>query len=1333
MKIYNRNNELIIDVQVADNSYRHKEIMGDNTLQLYFSLSEHIEIPVGAYCVFEGEEYSLMRPESLKMIHTRNFEYTVTMESAQSKAKIWKFRNSVDGRLKFSLTAKPVEHLQMFVDNMNMREAGWTIGDCIQENEKLISYSHAFCYEALAQIAESFNTEFHIEGKKVSLRKLEYNKDNPLSLSYGKGKGFKSGVGRSNYGDNPPVEILYCQGGSRNIDRSKYKGAELRLPANGTLKYDGSHFEGEQGFELSKARTYVSDEQGLSIKRADKQLSSYAEDSLDCSTIYPKREGSVSSVIEVNKDNNFYDFIDTTIPDNLNYEDYIIGGEKITVIFQSGMLAGREFDVKYNHVPKSDKQGKRFEIVPQEVDGIKMPNDTYKPVTGDVYAVFHCMLPDSYINSHKKANDPKEGAEWDMFRQGVKYMYEQEEDAFSFNGTLDGIWAKKNWDNVKDKIKLGALILFSDNNFQPTGVRVRIIGIKNYINNPKSPEIELSNSTVKGSFNTRMNMIANTEVLLEESHKDAILFSKRKAENVNETLGKAIDDAVNRTNSKLSKTEADTAEEHITFAKGLTTLNAIIQQLAQVHQLSVADVANIAKLVISGELKSDDYSNTDGFKLFNTPAGWTMEIDNIIARKTFKTLELVVQRVVHQGGMIVQSPAGGELTKFYSESPFVWAFYIDAVDDFFNGDLVLCQTFNKTKRYWRKVDGYNSAQKIIFIRKDDCEANSAPCEVGDIIVVLGNDRMSSRQNARIINVIGDNAPYTADYKGINSYSLQGKLINQIGNLAGVNDPAFGGSLSGVGIYTKNLYAKGDNIVLQSGKSVEQALSPDSIVSTVKPTLDARFGEEYKRTIDTTQLPQNKYYPVLLRLAQQKKCRIRIERPLGQHLNPNNAPNSVTYAKHPTSGFYTLLEWEANGSAWGASPEDRRVTKYLRDWLKENQFAVGSMGQVHQLSVEVVYVRGGSKYEFTLQGVGRGWIEQFFDSDTQPIELFPEGYTYENYIKNRPAYGATEQDRRNAYGRINFAVRDTIDEPQVSTDKQLQQLESKIIQKNDQIKLEIHNSVTEEVKSGLTVSENGLMLLGKQIVLAGTTLARNMVLQAIQAQKAEIARVISDDIIAKKIEVRKDGKEMALIDANTSTVRFGEGANIGELIVNHNGLRCLNKEYKIESDYAGRGRVAHISTWFNEPAVWAQADDDTAIVALSKNHSHKFQSNSTVVAIRGKGGAFFNTSQNDYWRMPGVLWCARINKWGTIEREWGDGIKNVSISKIGTGVYRVSFSYSDMPQIYIPQVVPYTNEYWSSAWINSVSDNNFVYETVDTGQGKRDMGVMLTIFGVPAIK
>lgn len=539
MNIYSSSDSLILAVTVDDNSYRNRQIMGDHNLTLYYSLAEHTEIPVGSYVEYQGVRYTLERPEAFKMKHRRLFEYTVTFEAYQSRAKRWKFRNTVDGRLKFPLTATPREHLQMFVDNMNRRDSGWTIGACVTGVEHLINYDNNYCLEALQAMADEFGTEFEISGKTVSLHKVEYNKSNPLPLSYGRGNGFKPNVGRSNSGDAMPVEILFAVGGEENIDPHAYGNRSLLLPVGGAIGFDGVHFSDEEGFDATNARYYSVSEDRLSIQRNDKELSSQAEDSLDCSDIYPKRVGTVGQVIIVDADNHFYDFTDTNpaadpCPD---YEECLIAGETMTVRFQSGMLAGREFEVKYNHNPKTEKGvqklGRRFEIVPQEIDGVTMPDATFKPAAGDTYAVFHCSMPTGYTAK----------AEADMFRAAVRYMYEHEDQRFSFTGELDGIWAKKDWTNIGGRIVLGGYIRFTDESFQTDPVLVRITGIKDYINNPHSPEITLSNETITGGFSSEFKRVQAEEVTVDDNFRRGEQFTKRRFRDAQETM-KMIEQAL---------------------------------------------------------------------------------------------------------------------------------------------------------------------------------------------------------------------------------------------------------------------------------------------------------------------------------------------------------------------------------------------------------------------------------------------------------------------------------------------------------------------------------------------------------------------------------------------------------------------------------------------------------------------------------------------------------------------------------------------------------------------------------------------------------------------
>lgn len=523
-------NNTTLDVQESDSSYRYRSLMSKPQLVLKFSLSEFVEIPVGAWCEYQGVKYKLGSPENIKKNGTRNIEYTLTLGTLEDNMSLYKMRNPVDKRLKWSMCAKPHELVEAIVWNLNQRDGAgvWKVGECLDAAEQTVEFNHTYVDAALQDVANKFETEWEINDYTISLHKVEYFKNDPLSLAYGKGNGFEPGVGRTTQSDELPIKRLYVQGGDRNIDRSKYGSAELLLPKSQTLVYEG--------------RTYRSDAEGYSIERIDKVSEAVKEDSLDCSEIYPSREGTVSAVECIDAGKNFYDIIDNSIPAELNFNDYVIEGETATISFQKGMLAGddKQFEFKYNHSER------RFELVPQEIDGVTMPNETFKPAVGDTYAVFGIMLPDSYICN----NADKTGASWDMFREAARKLYENEDQKFTFTGTLQGLWAKKNWLRVGGRLKVGGYVLFTDEQFAPDGIPIRITGIKDFLTSPYAPVLEISNSVSGKSVSSQLREIGQNEVATDNSIRNAVSYTKRRFRDVKETMAMLEDSMLdNFTNS----------------------------------------------------------------------------------------------------------------------------------------------------------------------------------------------------------------------------------------------------------------------------------------------------------------------------------------------------------------------------------------------------------------------------------------------------------------------------------------------------------------------------------------------------------------------------------------------------------------------------------------------------------------------------------------------------------------------------------------------------------------------------------------------------------------
>ena len=517
MILYDNAGKELIDIQPDDATFRYRAIMGDCYVALKFSLNRAIDFPVGTHIVWQGSTYTLTSPEDWKRWGEQKIEYTLTLNGEQSVLRKYKLRNPEDGRLKFSMMATPAELLDLIVRNLNAdgRESGWTGVCLIDAASQQIEFNHSYLIDALTDIAGKYETEFEItERKVIRLGKVEYWKSDPLPLSYGRGNGFKPGTGRTNADDALPVEVLYVQGGTRNIDPSKYGSKELMLPKGQTLRYEG--------------RAYEASADGYSIRRADKPLQYKNEDSVDLSDIYPKRVGTVSGVEVVDAAKHFYDFTDDGIPDSLDYNDCLIDGETMTVIFQTGMLAGREFEIsKYDH------GARKFEIVPAELDGLTMPCENFMPSAGDQYAIFGCMLPDAYIRD----DETQSGASWDMFREAARCMYEKEDFRFTFTGELQGKWAKEHWVNIGGRMVLGSYVRFTDADFAAEGVDMRITGIKDFFNAPYSPVIELSNGVVAaGGLSSQLREPSRNDVVIGDSYDRSISFTKRRWRDAKETM-----------------------------------------------------------------------------------------------------------------------------------------------------------------------------------------------------------------------------------------------------------------------------------------------------------------------------------------------------------------------------------------------------------------------------------------------------------------------------------------------------------------------------------------------------------------------------------------------------------------------------------------------------------------------------------------------------------------------------------------------------------------------------------------------------------------------------
>lgn len=524
MKIYTSNNELFLEPRLSD-GFRLKTIMGDNTLTLQYSLGYYKEVPKGAWCTFKNERYFLMSDQQPTKIHDEHFDYKLILDTyiAYLKTQIFEFIELVyenDGSLtitneptpEFSLTGRPEDHLRMLCDCMNYNdpERGWTVGEYIDSDEITIDYSHNFCYDVLGMLADRFNTEWEVEGKTIHLRKVEKMKDSAIPLSYGYNKGLVSGITRTTFKE--PIGRLVIKTSDRNIDRSKYGSRTLKMPRNFSIMHEGIE--------------YITDSTGTKLQRKVPLIEGILPaDSIDLTKIYPRRVGTVTQVIEVDDSKGLYDIIDNTIPEELNFKDMIIPGEKMIVIFQSGQLSGvggdNGFESGYIHAER------KFTLVPINDNGLIYPQGTLIPAVGDKYAVFHISLPQTYISD----------AQDELLNEALKYFLENEQPQFTYKATLDELYAKRKWGEIGGYLDLGYFVRISEPVFIPEPVDIRIISVKEYVDKEKQPIIEMSNSvTGRSAFASNNNSAQTQSQTNNRIEGNAIEFTKRRFRDAQETM-----------------------------------------------------------------------------------------------------------------------------------------------------------------------------------------------------------------------------------------------------------------------------------------------------------------------------------------------------------------------------------------------------------------------------------------------------------------------------------------------------------------------------------------------------------------------------------------------------------------------------------------------------------------------------------------------------------------------------------------------------------------------------------------------------------------------------
>jgi hypothetical protein len=455
-----------IQVTKAD---QKQELLGIETFNITIESKTPILFSVGDSIDVFGRRYWINDPQNITIADTGDkYIYDIQMEGIQ-----YRFINAVLFAMGISeyapstevvYTANLLEALRLVVTCVNFNE-GWEMfvldEATVPETKRMtLSFSDTNCLSALQTICgkDFFNVLFKFIEQQDGTYKLRVGATVGENLPYSFTVGQKGGAYdiKRNKGGNSGVSFtrLFAYGSSENISNS-YRGYSSRLRLPGTVP---AGYTLPDGIELvndtQRNLNYV---QLIGATHKVSNIKTYSD-------IKPHRTGVVSGV----DGSNVNRFFDTSMNFDINEKlpngdtKYLLNGQAAKIHFNTGKLAGLEFDATYSHSRKSftlvsyaDERGQTFP---------DPKTTTFRVSEGDEYVILNINMPDLYI----------ENAEKELLIAAVKDLQDSFSPANKYTVKIRELYLKKyetpgvqsNFFNVGDFVHIKNAAMGVDSNIQ---------------------------------------------------------------------------------------------------------------------------------------------------------------------------------------------------------------------------------------------------------------------------------------------------------------------------------------------------------------------------------------------------------------------------------------------------------------------------------------------------------------------------------------------------------------------------------------------------------------------------------------------------------------------------------------------------------------------------------------------------------------------------------------------------------------------------------------------------------------------------------------------------
>lgn len=796
---------------------------------IYFEIGDSVEIPDFGY-------FELTSSYFPKHNESDGYDYEMQMDAYYMswKNKICKYRPQHGANeTSFSLTTTVGVHMNVILGNL--KALGLTYNgkdfsvDYTTYNNKafdvqkrfLIEYGSISILDALNAICseDALNCEWWIDGSIIYLGYCEmegqttFEQDvNVLSMSYSESK--------STY-----ITRLYAFGSDRNIPKGYFTGADADVTTDGVAtdylmlpnkEVDSDGFYAKDGYL-----------ENVNVVKNDKQA---IEGVVMFEDEYPKVECRVSRIktYDSTVDNDdgtkttqtFWQIGSTDSFAESFEASWIKSNLTLGIKFTSGALMGMEFDVSFKIIDKENF----FEIVANDTYGRILPDSVMCPKEGDRFFLFN------WDATKITDTDLIPTAQLSLFDRAKQYYQKTMISNSNFTCTMDG--DKFYNDGIYDYHPLGEQVKLINDMFAQVDAdgkhyrNSRIIGMEIPLDIPYDhPQYTVGEKAATSRLGKLEDKVDSIKV-------NGMQIGGTGSGNgggvyvigMNDTTPASDSNVYSARRSRMefvSRLLDNTAHGTITFEKVQKFVQGFF--LGHSNEFSIDGSGNaILSSALVNLLKSLDFNEAEqsGFAIKQRSDGkFQMLLTDLIVwgKAIFNTL--LIRELSYVGGNIVLSPAAGKISyikEVYSDTTnelIGWKCYLLAddgttatINSFKVEDQVRCKTFNiapgvyenvSNKDYWRLLTKVSTENEVITddeghelydgkkfawiqIAKENCMEGSDNPAVGDTIVLMGNRSDKSRQHLLMMETEGDSAPTFTMYRGINSYSLKGKSIFDVG-------------------------------------------------------------------------------------------------------------------------------------------------------------------------------------------------------------------------------------------------------------------------------------------------------------------------------------------------------------------------------------------------------------------------------------------------------------------------------------------------------------------------------------------------------------------------